>query len=191
MTKDNFEKGYGVRADNLVAIADYFGVSTDYLLGRTKSKAIEGDMRMTCDMTGLSERAIKEIQKPPTVIGITLPKEEMSILTETSDKKTKPAQKTIDNANSIVMGEIDKLKMADGLRAKTLDKMLTELPEIIDDITSILFSTSLDKAIDIEIEIDGETFSLAHETGLIMNGMVQQLSRHVIALREHIEKERG
>ena len=39
--------------------ADFFGVSTDYLLGRTDVKTINADLAATCNYTGLSEEAIK------------------------------------------------------------------------------------------------------------------------------------
>ncbi len=39
------------------AIADYFGVSTDYLLGRTKTKTVKKDERIVCDSLGLTEAA--------------------------------------------------------------------------------------------------------------------------------------
>lgn len=42
-------------------IADFFGVSTDYLLGRTKVKTTKSNLRAVCDFTGLSESAVEEI----------------------------------------------------------------------------------------------------------------------------------
>lgn len=49
-------------ADKLTRIADYFGVSTDWLLGRSGGvKAINGDVQIVCKMTGLSEELVNEI----------------------------------------------------------------------------------------------------------------------------------
>ncbi|MEE1137550.1 MAG: helix-turn-helix transcriptional regulator [Acutalibacteraceae bacterium] len=45
--------------EKLVAIAEYFNVSTDYLLGRTETKTVEEDIQMICDYTGLNEDAVK------------------------------------------------------------------------------------------------------------------------------------
>lgn len=42
-------------------IADYFGVSTDYLLGRTETPSINEDVQVACTVTGLSEKAINKI----------------------------------------------------------------------------------------------------------------------------------
>lgn len=47
----------------LSAFADYFGVSTDYLLGRTETKSIDEDMQIACKVTGLSEDAISGMYK--------------------------------------------------------------------------------------------------------------------------------
>lgn len=46
---------------SLVAIAKYFGVSTDYLLGLYPDPAVEKSMRVACETTGLSSAAIKSV----------------------------------------------------------------------------------------------------------------------------------
>lgn len=43
-------------------IADYFGVSTDYLLTDTEIRTADTDMKAVCEYTGLSEGAVKRIQ---------------------------------------------------------------------------------------------------------------------------------
>lgn len=45
----------------LMKIADFFGVSVDYLLGRTNYKGSEDIERDICDYTGLSEEALKTL----------------------------------------------------------------------------------------------------------------------------------
>lgn len=47
--------------DNLVQIAEYFGVSTDYLLGLSATKSTDTNIREICLKTGLSERAIESL----------------------------------------------------------------------------------------------------------------------------------
>lgn len=47
--------------ENLCKIADFYGVSTDYLLGLTDTKSNDTTIRAVCDYTGLSEEAIKSI----------------------------------------------------------------------------------------------------------------------------------
>ena len=46
---------------NLVKIAKYYSVSTDYLLGLTDSRAIDDLEKAICDYTGLSDEAVKGI----------------------------------------------------------------------------------------------------------------------------------
>jgi len=47
--------------NTLSKIADFFDVSTDYLLGRTKVKSKKIEMRSICDYTGLSEKALYKL----------------------------------------------------------------------------------------------------------------------------------
>lgn len=48
---------------NLSKIADYYGVSTDFLLGRTNIKSPNADIQAVCNTIGLSETAILLLQK--------------------------------------------------------------------------------------------------------------------------------
>lgn len=40
-------------------LTEYFGVIADYLLGLTDASTIDADIRISCDTTGLSEKAVK------------------------------------------------------------------------------------------------------------------------------------
>lgn len=54
----------GKRVPNLeqiIKIAQFFDVSTDYLLGRTGAKTRDMSIRTICDYTGLSEAAVSEL----------------------------------------------------------------------------------------------------------------------------------
>lgn len=48
--------------NNLVKLADYFGVSTDWLLGRAKEKAVNVDVQAAVRYTGLSEETINALR---------------------------------------------------------------------------------------------------------------------------------
>ena len=50
-----------VRGEELVRLSEVLDVSVDYLLGRTDCRSTEATMRSACDVTGLSERALKNI----------------------------------------------------------------------------------------------------------------------------------
>lgn len=57
----------------LTKIADYYGVSADYLLGRTNAKTTDKDLRFICEYTGLSENAIttlSELHDPVNVLNV-------------------------------------------------------------------------------------------------------------------------
>jgi len=45
--------------ENLCKIADFYGVSTDYLLGRTTVKTSDMDKRKMCNYSGLTESALE------------------------------------------------------------------------------------------------------------------------------------
>lgn len=47
--------------EQIIMIAEYLNISTDYLLGRTKSQSIKDKMRAAVDVTGLSDEAINKL----------------------------------------------------------------------------------------------------------------------------------
>ena len=47
------------RGDSIMKLAEYFGVTADYLLGLTDASVIDTDIRISCDTTSLSEKAVK------------------------------------------------------------------------------------------------------------------------------------
>lgn len=49
--------------DQIIKIAVFFNVSTDYLLGRTEVETIDTDLKAVCNYMGLSEKSIEEIIK--------------------------------------------------------------------------------------------------------------------------------
>lgn len=51
----------GMRVEYLYCLADFFGVSIDYLLGKTDIKSVDANLQSVCGYTGLSECAIKNI----------------------------------------------------------------------------------------------------------------------------------
>ena len=49
------------RADSVLLLASYFGVSTDYLLGLTDAPTTDANLRGVADFTGLSEQSVKAL----------------------------------------------------------------------------------------------------------------------------------
>ena len=52
-----------INVDVLGELANHFGVSADYLLGLSDVKSTEQDMKIACEVTGLSEKAIENLSK--------------------------------------------------------------------------------------------------------------------------------
>ncbi len=50
-------------ASNIIKIARYYGVSTDYLLGLSKAKTKDIEVASICDYTGLSEQSITNLNR--------------------------------------------------------------------------------------------------------------------------------
>lgn len=50
-------------ADIVYTLADYFGVSSDYLLGLSDVPTTDADLRAVCEYTGLSQAAIDSIRE--------------------------------------------------------------------------------------------------------------------------------
>ena len=53
-----FGKNLGMGADRLCVLADFYGVSTDYLLGITDIPTTDMSIRAICDYTGLTEASV-------------------------------------------------------------------------------------------------------------------------------------
>lgn len=53
----------GITLRNLVALAEYFGVSIDYLAGLTDVKALSPTLQGVCEFTGLSEKSVNLIHR--------------------------------------------------------------------------------------------------------------------------------
>lgn len=55
-------KNQGMRVEYLRILSDFYGVSTDYLLGLTNVKSINPDMRNAIEFTGLTQESIETIR---------------------------------------------------------------------------------------------------------------------------------
>lgn len=71
-TLSRYEKGQRQASlEFVIRAAKYYNVSADYLLGLSNAKSTEQDMKIACEVTGLSEETIKKLrgiqtsEKPP------------------------------------------------------------------------------------------------------------------------------
>jgi len=63
---NNKDKGYSYKY--FVALAKYFRVSTDYLMGLTETKSSDAKLRDVCDYTGLSQEAVEKLREASTTL---------------------------------------------------------------------------------------------------------------------------
>ena len=59
--ENDIDKDFGYRA--FIYLAKFYNVSSDYLLGLTKEPTIEPDIKIACEVTGLSEQSIIKISE--------------------------------------------------------------------------------------------------------------------------------
>lgn len=52
--------GRDLKTDAIIALCDYFNVTTDFLLCRTKYGTVDKNLQTACETTGLSEKAVKQ-----------------------------------------------------------------------------------------------------------------------------------
>jgi len=53
------------KAGDIISIANHFGVSADYLLGRSEAPTSDKDLQSVCDYTGLSPAAVDALREIP------------------------------------------------------------------------------------------------------------------------------
>ena len=75
----------GMKIETLYKLAEYYNVSTDYLLGRTDVKTPDTELKTVCEVTNLSESAAKKIikLKSPTIISQIIESPEFEEITDT------------------------------------------------------------------------------------------------------------
>lgn len=51
----------GIKLENLIKLADFYGVSLDYLAGRTDVKSPSPTLQGVCEYTGLTEKVVEKL----------------------------------------------------------------------------------------------------------------------------------
>ncbi|MDR0986510.1 MAG: helix-turn-helix domain-containing protein [Ruminococcus sp.] len=66
VTVSQWEQGTrDIKSGNIISIAEYFGVSTDYLLGLSEVKTPNADIQTAINITGLEETALNVLSDMP------------------------------------------------------------------------------------------------------------------------------
>lgn len=94
--------------DVLTKIADYYGVSADYLIGRTNAETTDKDLRFICDYTGINETALEVLHYWHFYGEDLLIIPTINLLLET-EKSTVFEQLEDDNTPPVELPEINKL----------------------------------------------------------------------------------
>lgn len=100
----------GSRTPNLeqiTTIADFFHVSTDYLLGRTNAKTQNADLRAICDYTGLSEAAVSELHNSKELINDC--NDKRAIIVESMTEYAHSCEAAFDIVNLFIKGHMFQL----------------------------------------------------------------------------------
>lgn len=58
-----FNTGFGMRIEYIANLADFYEVSTDYLLGMTDTKSVSEKIKSSCQYTKLSESALEKLHE--------------------------------------------------------------------------------------------------------------------------------
>lgn len=97
----------GSRTPNLeqiTTIADFFNVSTDFLLGRTKAHTQNTEIRAICDYTGLSEEAVSELHNNKELINDC--NDKRAIIVESMTEYAHSCEAAFDIVNLFIKGHM-------------------------------------------------------------------------------------
>lgn len=107
-----FSTGYGMNVKYLVMFADYYGVSTDYLMGLTSIKSPDKTTQAICEATGLSEGAV-----------LALVEMKGNVILDNYDEKYKTLSELIENDD--FMEAVEKIHE---LKFSTLERRIDHAP---------------------------------------------------------------
>ncbi len=188
-----------VSLDYVVKYADYFKVSTDYLLGVSDVATNDKDLQHICDYTGLNEKAINNLTSPPpidnTIIKylfsdtVQMPE----LLKSFGDKYNDAKQKIFENA------DFYQLISLLAYRAIKSDIYALGVNQQLNDIQSNNYKLTVsDKTMldagqrgltDLEIEIKALTYDVEQKYQKFFSNIIDNASAHFEELSKVINEE--
>ena len=160
-----WQAGYTMpKVDRLGEIADFFGVSLDFLLGKTETPSPNIEMQAIANYTGLSEQAINILH--------TLPKEQLDIISQMIASRTLFLQ---------AVDDLDTMRIADKSRMddKQKDAFIGECVTVTGNLETGETITS-PKTTVVEVTLSGREAGnyYAQQARLLLSQVVEEI-RHV------------
>lgn len=188
-----------VSLDYVVKYADYFKVSTDYLLGVSDVATNDKDLQYICDYTGLNEKSINNLTSPPPIDN-TIMKYLFSdtvqmpeLLKSFGNKYNDAKQKIFENA------DFYQLVSLLAYRAIKSDIYALGVNQQLNDIQSNNYKlTASDKTMldagqrgltDLEIEIKALTYDIEQKYQKFFSNIIDNASAHFEELSKAINEE--
>ncbi len=172
-----YDKGFGARIDYLCILADFFNVSISYLLGETDVKSPDISLKAAADYTGLTEKAIEALHRPP-------------VNTVFTDEKFKPLTSK-NGAVTLRPEDWDRLAEPVSVRTTVLNEILEKNPSVLDQIAYFVYVKDFPTVKEPPTyEVDGRIFHADASPYILINGYLENIKDEVRFLRERIEEER-
>ncbi len=171
-----FDKGYGMAIHYLCALADLYGVSTDYLLGRTNIASTNDDIQVACKVTGLTEEAISKLTTNVTFNApLTVPPELIPHNNETNKAKLTPKF-------------FEYIENQPNLLTKTLNDILESNPSFFTPIAFLFYGDFTDVQVNPTIKMGDYEFTLMRDKDIVQNGILDMVRDNLKWLYNKIRK---
>ncbi|WP_455125160.1 helix-turn-helix domain-containing protein [Ruminococcus sp.] len=166
-----------VNAEVLGALARHFGVSADYLLGLSDVRSTEQDMRTACEVTQLSEKAVKMLKDNAGYKEAFYQEKLLPILNAMLE--TKDFYRIIDSMNTIIASQKKitvnvKTKFTPNVKTKFIPKEMEQIFGIANERIFIGKKDMLDSPINIQ-----QSFSSSWDVAPVIKKLEQAMKFQV------------
>lgn len=173
-----YEKGERtINVESLGKLAEFFGVSADYLLGLSDVRSTEQDMRTACEVTQLSEKAVKMLKDNAGYKEAFYQKKLLPILNAMLE--TKDFYRIIDSMNTIIASQKKitvnvKTKFTPNVKTKFIPKEMEQIFGIANERIFIGKKDMLDSPINIQ-----QSFSSSWDVAPVIKKLEQAMKFQV------------